>query len=339
MHSWRETSRDTSPNTCVGAYLIPAPGFPLSPAAFARRAHARAHLDTPTIFAAMADVSRMPWELIDTGTDDLPFRIEPGSTLSRFISGKRIRFYEDHARHLLAQALAGRVGRIHRQILNHMTRCRTAFEGRSDFENKTPLEYLRSFACDDVRRVFERSGIPGLIELADGPNAGVPVFGSGLCGCGLHDDAARSALAGGKIGEDDRLVPMFAGYPVPSKATLIKQVAYVRGLGWSVKRGTKFPWVIKESHSFTRQRLGTGDFTEAGIARTMVARAIYRMVPASCAAINGRMTSVDDVFGARAVKVDICDDLARTLGQYGYSGMLAVSGTGRVGITQNFFGD
>ena len=281
----------------------------------------------------MADVSRMPWEIIDGGTDDLPFRIEPGAMLGRFISGKRIRFYEDHARELLAQALARRVTRIHRQILTHVTRCQTAFKGTA------PLDYLKSFAWGDVRRVFEKSGVSGLIELADGPDAGVPVFGSGLRGCGLHDDDWRSSLSSGRFGADDRLVPMFAGYPVPSRATLIKQVAYIRGLGWSLKRGRKFPWVVKESHSFTRQRLGTGDFSETGIARTMVACAIYRMVPGSCDAINRRLSSVSDAAGAKAVRTDLCDDLAETLGRYGYSGMLAVSGAGRAGVTQNFFGD
>lgn len=274
----------------------------------------------------------MDWEIIDTGISSRPFRIQPGRTFGRFLTGTNIRYLEDHARHVVAEALASRVARLHRMTFKYVQASRLFIPGSS-------FDHAKAFVLGRIRDELDRCGTAGLLRLVEGAEIHGPAFGHPTNACGPEDDGIRMIASKNLFDARDRLGRGFHGRSVPSTRALLKATAYLRTMDWTVVRGAKGHWVLKPTRNFSQHRSGAESDSPDQIARTLIARAIHRIIPVSTAAVNARMRAVKDIQGAASVRRDLCSTIDLTIRSLGYSGLLELAGTGVDGVSRNFLGE
>ncbi len=126
----------------------------------------------------------------------------------------------------------------------------------------------------------------------------------------------------------DRLARGFHGLEIPSERSLLKATAYLRKQGWTIKRGVRTPWLIDPSRNVAAMIGGAQATSEDKLARSLIARAIQRIIPLSSSAINMRMPTIASVEGMADVRRDLCSAIDATIRRFGYPGLLDLVGVG-----------
>lgn len=317
----RETSVDSSTRPLPGKIPPLTFRFTLTKVAI-RRAQARARLTTFAILAAFRDVSKMDWDLIEDPAFSPSFRIVPGRTLSRFIAGINIRHLDDYARELLAEALVGRVSHLQTAVISARVATRPG-----DGSTSHRMAVAKEFVLRRLHDEFSRCGLNGLLALCARPGSAPLAIGRSADGVILGIDTFVIPEAQPERFEaGDPLARGLTAQSIPDAKLLAKAAAYVCKLGWPVARGAKGGWVVQPGAQFARYAAGGLATTPANIARTVVARAIRRIVPISTQAITATMRWNVDPERAAVVQRLICDRIAHVVRTQGYAGLRALAG-------------
>ena len=290
-----------------------------------RNALARARLTTPAVLAALFDVFRLDWHIVDDGPAAHPFRIAPGSKLLRYMSGINIMFLEDHARHLVADALVARVSGLPKVVVAALSPYRDGLAPDLD-----RLSVAKDFVIGRVWHEFQTLGLPGLLALANRFRTPTLLYGHPvdqiINGVGTYTISSDAETV---LQPEDPFAKGAVGRVVPPSNTLAQAAAYIRSLSWTVVRGARGGWVVRGGAQFQKYLAGSLAQTPKGLARTLIARAIIRIVPLSTPSITARMRSNVDHEGAAMVQREICERIADVARLQGYGGVSAMAGVSR----------
>lgn len=218
---------------------------------------------------------------------------------------------------LLAEALSSRVQRLHRLTM----RCIEAKNRRVAGNGFTKA---KEFVIGRIRDALNQDGLAGLLALVQRPLDPASQFGAPPAD--LQPPSASTGLR--MFDPRDRLARGFHGLEIPSERSLLKATAYLRKQGWTIKRGVRTPWVIDPSRNMASYITGAQATSEDKLARSLIARAIQRMIPLSTSAINMRMPTVASVTGMADVRRDLCSTIDATIRRSDYPGLLDLVGVG-----------
>lgn len=218
---------------------------------------------------------------------------------------------------LLAEALSSRVQRLHRLTVSFIEAKNRRVAGNG-------LNQAKEFVVGRIRDALNQEGLAGLLAFVQRPLNPASQFGAPRAH--LQPTSASAGLR--MFDPRDRLARGFHGLEIPSERSLLKATAYLRKQGWTIKPGMRTPWVIDPSRNVASYITGAQATSEDKLARSLIARAIRRMIPLSTAAINMRMPTVASVAGMADVRRDLCSTIDATIRRSDYPGLLNLVGVG-----------
>lgn len=286
-----------------------------------RLARARANLDDRTVLRAINDISTMDWVIIPDDPDTGPFTLVLGHELHRWRFDAMPRFHRDVARHLALDALGRACARLTPESLRHYPGG-SPWHAETDDAHHERMDSLRGRMVKRVLGALRNDGVYGVIAMATGQTV-EDVEAQFSRGPTLSSDEIEALLA--EIDADvivlsDKLAADLIDREVPTASTLKKAASKVRSWSWEVVPTRLGRWAVRGGKQFNAALKAPKDGDEAGMARTLIARAVKFLVPRMTLEITTIKQELSRFEADDAIHQLVCDRLRDSVRVDGYGG-------------------